>query len=112
MKTLSLRIGDAPCMTASAARSVQRITMVLALGCLLAAGSQGCGSDACKEAQEKLETCGFDVGEPGDAASCTGQSECEAECVLDACGCEDLDETVAESSDACRSCLLDCPAEG
>jgi hypothetical protein len=68
----------------------------------------GCGSDACEEAAAKLETCGVDVGEPKDSSSCTGESECVAECVIDFATCDDLSTTLAEASPDFRDCFIDC----
>ena len=72
----------------------------------LASMITGCGGDACDDAADKLEECGFTGGDSGDEdAECTGVSECAAECVNDA-SCEDITSTDPTSS--YFTCIADC----
>jgi hypothetical protein len=66
----------------------------------------GCGGDACDDAADKLEECGFSGGDGGDAdAECTEQAECVSNCIVDA-ECDDITSPTADS--AYTKCLAGC----
>jgi hypothetical protein len=72
----------------------------------------GCGSDKCSDAADKAEECGLEAPEVSDDdPQCTGEVECNAQCIRDACTCEDLEGTGAEASEKCMQCLLDCATD-
>ena len=65
------------------------------------------GATIYEQAAQKIEDCG---SEPVEVNDCSDESERVAQCTVDSCSGEDLDEQMFAASDACRDCLLGCAA--
>jgi hypothetical protein len=78
------------------------LSMALAMGTLTA-----CGGDACEEAADKLEDCGFDnMGTGSGDGECSGEAECVANCIIDA-SCSEILDFLNPDTDYAQ-CVLGC----
>jgi hypothetical protein len=84
---------------------MNKLLTLVTLG--LALSLAACGGDACEDAADKLEECGFttDGNGNGESAECTGAAECSANCFNDA-SCEDI--TSLDPNGPVAMCIAAC----
>ena len=90
---------------------MKRMIVSILLSAALAMGTlAGCSGNACEEAADKLEDCGFTGsgagGGGGGDGECTADAECISNCILDASCSEILDFLNLESD--YYLCLAEC----
>ena len=88
-----------------------RTVLVVMMALSLAAA--GCGNNVCEDAADKLDECGFDLGDsqPSDdeASECNDRNECRSNC-LNAASCEDIKAWHEEAAEnGVYKCYAACP---
>lgn len=88
------------------------LVAVMTLG--LGVATAGCGNNECEDAADKLDECGFDLGDStpsdDDTQACNEKDECNAKCV-NAGSCADIKAAVEGTDNGVFKCWAACPSK-
>ncbi|HEY6077881.1 MAG TPA: hypothetical protein VIW29_03720 [Polyangiaceae bacterium] len=89
-------------------RTILAVVMALGLGVV------GCGNNECEDAADRLDECGFDLGEstPDDDETneCNKKDECSSKCV-NAGSCADIKGWKDGEENSFSTCMAACPVK-